>query len=366
MTKNFLAMLSAMGLFTTVLVAGCNAPLCGGTGECLVGDVCVKPFADEKGMCSPDRCADSTWNTCPAGNTCTDIGKAQPLCFPPGTPADPCATDNGGCGSPDAWDCLWQTSRVQCLPKGSVKCTADDGSICSVAQYCDLTVEVCRTRIPVGVGDCARDRMCAVGATCNTGTKKCEGVPTGKSCTGDSAGQGCDVMTEFCNVTMSCEAKRGEGAACTQHKQCVSGQCEAGKCSVFHNTNCGSNSITFTSSDSSLECYGLVGSKRGELVVTQSGELIPAPVGTAWDSSGNWAKAGSVVKYCAPDWGAIFTCKVGTGLNQKWLVTATTKRVNGVDVCDPTTLKVDTTVWTPPAGCRAVCTATGPDMLCDK
>ena len=173
-------------------------------------------------------------------------------------------------------------------------------------------------------------------------------------------------MTQFCNATMSCEGKRNAGVQCDRNTQCVSGFCNGGTCSVFHATNCMSNSITFTGTVSDLHCYGLVGSKRGELVTTKTGEIIPAPVGPSWDASGNWAVSGSTVSYCAPDWGAIFTCKIGTGLNEKWLVTAGTKNVNGKDVCDPATLKVDTSVWTPPAGCRAVCTATGADMLCDQ
>lgn len=283
-------------------------------------------------------------------------------------------------GTKKACDAITCSTGFSCVEVGGQgvclqTCSNDTG--CANEKFCGphpvaTNVNVCLPDLE-NTKTCNRNAMC-LSDNCPIKSGETTGVCTAQPtlmCTGDDLGQGCDITKQFCNSAAKCEDKRPGGSVCQKDTQCLSALCVRtggqtdGICADSHPTNCGSQSITF--STPGIVCYGLVGQKKGELLIAKDGSTTPAPTGT-WDTSGGFAMTGTTVKYCLSDWAPHFNCKVpDTSIpgGSRWLVSAKLNQATGK--YDPATMVVDETVWKPAAGtlCRPMISSTGANLLCD-
>jgi len=138
------------------------------------------------------------------------------------------------------------TKRV-CAAVANPQCTGDNaGQGCNAAtQFCNVAMSCEAKRVDGSV--CQKATMCVTGV-CTKAVGATDGVcgtPVAM-CTGDLMGQGCNTDTQFCNTTLMsvmCEARRPGGAACQKNSWCQSLSCVSGICQDSHPTNCGSKTL---------------------------------------------------------------------------------------------------------------------------
>lgn len=280
----------------------CGQPMCSDSGQCNDGDYCAKASPEVSGICAPlsaNRCAPGV-NPCKTGETCYDSGILTDAvtCTPAMSPADPCATNNGGC--PMGTYCVWPDHTqmvVSCQPNKPCVTDAECGTQPSNPTFCDNSTttatpatftclpkhkvgETCARPAPLpgalmcetnlcnagnSLCGCKTSSDCLAGQTCDA-SHSCVAAP---ACTSDTQ---CNTATEFCNAASKCEAKHPIGGTCDRATNpaamCVFNQCNADKtCGCTDNNQC--------TTTSGFKCDLTAGSQTINRCVPDSASTAP-------------------------------------------------------------------------------------------
>jgi hypothetical protein len=106
------------------------------------------------------------------------------------------------------------------------------GYLCRVADglHCDRTTQACTKFKAVGA-DCSGGDECGSSAFCGSDRKCTARKNVGEACSGGFGSREECVAAAFCqDSSMTCAAKLGSGAACTDSDECKSSSCVNGKC----------------------------------------------------------------------------------------------------------------------------------------
>jgi hypothetical protein len=208
---------------------------------CGSGHTCSSPPSAGEGVCTP-TCGED--GSCPPGLTCRPLGYENARgCLGPISKSPlggPCETTASCDGSGTAVECILGVCTVPCSPEKP----------CEKGQLCSALRE--------GGGclpDCTNGERCAQGLECRpigySGKKACVGASAPAPCSSDLATdpKHCGTCTTACKASESCEGgtckctKLTCGAACVDGttdarncgacgKDCGTGTCVAGKCTV--------------------------------------------------------------------------------------------------------------------------------------
>jgi hypothetical protein len=195
---------------------------------------------------------------------CADISGA-PACAKVFSPSDPRGTKQLGESCTSTWECAPRADeevacRVQvglggwCQVQlrgraGDAPCLAtingsiadwlpepvgemtQRGYLCNQADglYCSPADRRCASKKPLGAA-CEGTEECEPSAFCDVPSRKCLArIPLGSPC---GPTQVCAGTASCPRATMTCTEVKLEGAACTEHDQCQSGECAEAKCTA--------------------------------------------------------------------------------------------------------------------------------------
>jgi hypothetical protein len=171
----------------------------------LVGALAAGVACSNSGECQPGMSCES--------KVCTVMPKDGQACL-----NHQCA-DNLFCGNDTI--CHAHRSQGSACPEGNYAC-ADN-------LFCDPKTTTCQPHLGSG-GDCSlASWACSDGLYCSTATKLCTPEPGGDASCADTRSSCTDGL--YCDSSRVCQNEKGAGQACTDSKECHSGDCVAGKCS---------------------------------------------------------------------------------------------------------------------------------------
>jgi hypothetical protein len=281
-----------------VLLAGCGAPVVGGTGD---AGMDVVACGDGQAVCN-NRCANvqtdpnncgACGTTCAAGQACT-AGRCEIVC-PSGQ-----TLCNGACVS-------IQADRANC---GAC------GMACPAGQVCSMGA--CATTCGAGLTDCmgsCRDTQTDRGNCGACGTS----CPSGQVCVMGACATSCPMgQTECGGVCVNTQTDRGNcgmcGTACAAGQICTAGVCEL-SCATGQ-TACGMPAACTDTQSDRANC-GMCGNACGDGLVCSMGMCVPSCaagqtncMGSCVSTVTNPNHCGACGTVCGPYANAIPSCNL--------------------------------------------------------